>query len=239
MRRLTTAALAGLVCCTILGRPIRGRDGTGQSDFDKPKIPYQQVEYIESTGTQWIDTKVFADLPLELSADVSLTQPDTGSTVQTLAGGHSGSIANSRFWIASFPQGKINCALTYNSISTRSVPVKQRILIDVLFSNGQQTVKVDGEVYTSAANTTSQTWFRAETINLLREFGSHTTSLAPLKAKVFAVKLWMQGALVRNFVPVRFLNDNGVQEGALYDKVTGELFKNSGTGTFMIGPDKN
>lgn len=37
---------------------------------------------------------------------------------------------------------------------------------------------------------------------------------------------------------VRFTNEDGVSEGAMYDKVSGQLFRNAGTGAFIIGPDK-
>lgn len=39
-------------------------------------------------------------------------------------------------------------------------------------------------------------------------------------------------------IPVRFTNESGVSEGAMYDKVSGQLFRNAGTGAFVIGPDK-
>lgn len=42
---------------------------------------------------------------------------------------------------------------------------------------------------------------------------------------------------VRDFVIVRFTNELGVSEGAMFDKVTKKLFRNAGTGSFVIGPD--
>lgn len=36
---------------------------------------------------------------------------------------------------------------------------------------------------------------------------------------------------------VRFTNENGVSEGAMYDRVTRKLFGNAGTGAFVLGPD--
>ena len=39
-------------------------------------------------------------------------------------------------------------------------------------------------------------------------------------------------------VPVRFVNELGEWEGGMYDKVSGEIYKNSGAGEFLIGPDK-
>lgn len=41
-----------------------------------------------------------------------------------------------------------------------------------------------------------------------------------------------------SLIPVRFTNENGVSEGAMYDSVSGKLFRNVGTGAFIVGPDK-
>lgn len=46
-------------------------------------------------------------------------------------------------------------------------------------------------------------------------------------------KLYSNGTLVRDYIPVR---KNGV--GYLYDKVSGELFGNDGSGSFTYGNDK-
>lgn len=44
--------------------------------------------------------------------------------------------------------------------------------------------------------------------------------------------------IARDFIAVRFTNESGVSEGAMYDRVSGQLFRNAGTGAFIIGPDK-
>ena len=41
-----------------------------------------------------------------------------------------------------------------------------------------------------------------------------------------------------DLIPVRFTNELGQSEGAMYDRVSGQLFRNAGTGDFIIGPDK-
>lgn len=42
-----------------------------------------------------------------------------------------------------------------------------------------------------------------------------------------------------HIIPVRFTNELGQSEGAMYDRVSGSLFRNAGTGAFTIGPDKS
>lgn len=46
------------------------------------------------------------------------------------------------------------------------------------------------------------------------------------------LKIEKGGVLVRDFIPVRVGNI-----GYLYDRVTGQLFGNAGTGAFVVGPD--
>lgn len=47
-------------------------------------------------------------------------------------------------------------------------------------------------------------------------------------------KIWnLNGALIRDFIPVRIGTT-----GYLYDKVSKQFFGNSGTGNFILGPDK-
>ena len=58
------------------------------------------------------------------------------------------------------------------------------------------------------------------------------------KAKIYALKFTINSTTLRDFIPVRFTNENGVSEGAMYDRVSGQLFGNAGTGAFIIGPDK-
>lgn len=44
--------------------------------------------------------------------------------------------------------------------------------------------------------------------------------------------------IARDSIAVRFTNELGETEGAMYDRVSGQLYRNAGTGAFIIGPDK-
>ena len=55
---------------------------------------------------------------------------------------------------------------------------------------------------------------------------------------LYSFSIKRNGKLAIEMIPVRFTNENGVSEGAMYDRVSGQLFRNAGTGTFIIGPDK-
>lgn len=51
--------------------------------------------------------------------------------------------------------------------------------------------------------------------------------------RIYWCKIRENGVLLRDFIPVR-VGDVGY----LYDSVSGQLFGNAGTGSFVIGPDK-
>lgn len=57
------------------------------------------------------------------------------------------------------------------------------------------------------------------------------------RMRLYSLKIYSNGVLVRDFIPVRFTNEQGQSEGAMYDRVTRRLFRNSGTGEFIVGPD--
>ena len=49
-------------------------------------------------------------------------------------------------------------------------------------------------------------------------------------------KIWQDAVLVRDFIPVR-VGSGSSAVGYMYDRVSGQLFGNAGTGAFVIGPD--
>jgi CO dehydrogenase/acetyl-CoA synthase alpha subunit len=63
---------------------------------------------------------------------------------------------------------------------------------------------------------------------------SGATSQSLTAAKIFAFKLYnTNGDLLGDYIPVRVGT-----VGYLYDRVSGKLFGNAGTGDFVLGPDK-
>ena len=54
-----------------------------------------------------------------------------------------------------------------------------------------------------------------------------------MTGRIYRWRYWEGGVLKQDFYPVRVGED-----GYMYDKVSGVLFSNQGTGEFIIGPDK-
>lgn len=59
-----------------------------------------------------------------------------------------------------------------------------------------------------------------------------TNGSYPLSGKVYYLKIYQNDNLVRDFIPVRVGTT-----GYLYDRVSGQLFENSGSGSFTYGND--
>lgn len=69
--------------------------------------------------------------------------------------------------------------------------------------------------------------------------------------RFYSFQIWQNGVLVRDLIPVRFTNELGQSEGAMYDRAnptvgknpdgsprTDGLYRNRGTGAFLYGADK-
>lgn len=68
--------------------------------------------------------------------------------------------------------------------------------------------------------------------------GVHGTAVDDCTSmKIWYFKIIHGSTLVRDYIPVRFTNELGQSEGAMYDRVSRKLFRNAGTGSFIIGPD--
>ena len=76
---------------------------------------------------------------------------------------------------------------------------------------------------------------------LFRANDTHVSSTSTARHQRTSVKMARivsMGSVLFDAIPVRFTNENGVSEGAMYDRISGQLFGNAGTGAFIIGPDK-
>ena len=183
---------------------------------------FQEVEYIESTGTQYIDTGVIPTINTSMDIELAITTNDVN---------WSGSVLDaSRGW---FAVGGYNL----NSlVAVFSVGSREGILdypFDTNFhkffiSNGLQ--KIDN---ITSNNTISNYNGTMPSIYLL---GEHYTWVAnpPLVGhqKIKYSKLFDNNLLVKNFIPCKRKSDN---KPGLYDLVEGKFYTNQGTGDFEKG----
>ena len=177
-----------------------------------------EIEYLESNGTQWIDTKI------ECSSSVQLITK--GKFTQNIADENFGMINTNgiqRFHFGIYMDKFIfGVGSTYND--------------NTLFDLEVHTFTLDGSGY-GKLDDTKYTLRKFDNTRKLKIylFARNTNNQATTQAyfQLFSQQILINNVLVFNAIPVRV-----GQIGYLYDKVSGRLFGNKGTGEFILGPDK-
>ena len=176
-------------------------------------LPYDaEIEYLENDGKQWIDTEI---IPTESDEAEMLVyfKSDDSSGSKILFG-----TATPRLWVTTGTcrfNEENNCSINTKRILNEWNSIK--INKDICVCNGTEIQMSDGTFQ-----------FTQNTVWL---FGVNS-SLAKTNARIKSF-IWKRNNIeILNFIPVRVGN-----VGYMYDKVSGQLFGNSGTGNFILGPD--
>lgn len=192
-------------------------------------LPYDaEVEYLESTGTQWIDTGILGiDKSDEWTAVVSRVE----NAATTLFGYVQGTVyATLTMYHASRKNVELAWGTTGNTI-TSSLPSLDDFHTYSMVSNGSVvSLVIDGVTMQQTRNAINNTVSYGMGL-FCRLNGGTPQLLSKLKLKSFQYR--REGSLIRDYISVR----KG-QVGYLYDKVTGRLFGNQGADAFIIGSDK-
>ena len=167
-------------------------------------LPYDaEIEYLEGTGAQWIDTGIATKdaTKAELQCFYSAGRNKTvfGNTTTSVARGYPASIWSESGGLKYYSVGQSNIylgAINTNINAEFNIP----------------TNSVNSNIYIFSAN-----GYEGE-----------------IGFKCYRCKLYNGTILVRDFIPV--VKDN---VGYMYDKVSKQLFGNAGTGSFILGPDKD
>lgn len=180
---------------------------------------YTKLEYIESSGTQYIDTGV-SNFPAQ-STRVILDVDWLSGT-----GDYFGCAQSQRNWyVEAFQSTKIYSGFLDESRSANIATVIGRYTVD---KNGASTnvngVKIDH----AGANTSI-----SKSIYLLANNESSGVSGIADAARIYSCKISSSSGLIRQFVPCK--NSSG--EVGLYDEVNDVFYGNAGTGVFIAGPE--
>ena len=206
-----------------------------QTMLAPPALPYDaEVEYLESTGTQYLDTGyAFTDgYTFELDFD------GIGSAL-SIFGSRSGNVRTSVVFRSSSDNLTINIA-GYNATTTPfkvAMPdptARTKVKMDVASNKG--SLWVNG-VNRFANKEFTGSYISGVTMGLFATKYGANDFREITAAKVYSLKMWQGDTLVRDFIPVR-VGSGSSAVGYLCDRVSGNLFGNAGTGAFTIGPDK-
>lgn len=191
-----------------------------------------EVEYLESTGTQYIDTGFRPDstttsFELDISFEGTFVYSGTSKTIiqQSVIemdnqfsmnfgdGSHQGGVIF--FWFGRNYDGLGGASVIANIALTRGI-----------FRYSQGIVSYSGTSVDVNNSSFPPTIGRREgTMCILKDLECYN-------ARLYGVKIWDNNVLIRDFIPVRIGSI-----GYMYDKVTKQLFANKGTGNFILGND--
>lgn len=200
---------------------LHGNSGTGTFTLGPDKYD-SEVQYIESTGTQYINTGIGFKKALSTRIQFCLTKLNSNN--QLLYGAWAD---NSSYPKTQFLTNSSNVfAPVYETeyVSAKLTDTGSTINGTAAYSNKFYDVTVLSPAQ-SASTLNCYLFARDNDVNNYLPYNG---------LRLYACKMTQDGVVVRDFIPVR---KNGV--GYLYDKISDQLFGNIGTGNFIIGPDIN
>jgi hypothetical protein len=178
-----------------------------------------EIEYLESTGTQWIDT-LYSVQSFNFSFEINYMQTADTSEITFLMQQY----MDSNFYIAIYSNARNKLSGVWggnwkaSSVSSDRNRHTVKLQSQKLYRDGAEVLTFSNQTFHTSSNT-------------VYIFG--IPGIPGITARVYWAKITYNGTLVRDLIPVRVGN-----VGYMYDKVSGKLFGNAGTGNFILGPDK-
>ena len=197
--------------------------GARTAAWSGKRLPFDaEIEYLESTRTQWIDTGVKTLSSSTVEVEAAATVFKSGDVIFGSVGEDDSSLLRALIYddptrgpIISLQSGRYGVTDAF-------------IAYDTAFHNYIITptkAEVDGKTFSVTRSDNSLRNF------LLFAFVSN--SFKNSHARISRCKIYNSDVLVLDLIPVRKGNI-----GYMYDRISGQLIGNSGTGAFVIGPDK-
>lgn len=186
---------------------------------------YKRREYIQSSGTQYIDTGFKPNNNTKVVIDFELTE-NTGKH-QIIFGARSSS--NSEQYVLGFT-GHRSPAVWRSDFGSNQITFSSN-----LTWSGNHNATKNGNICTLDAESVTNTASTFEsTVNLLICAGNTGGNVDNYtKAKVYFCKIYDNGTLARDFIPCK--NASGLV--GLWDDVNNTFYSNAGSGTFTAGPE--
>lgn len=201
--------------------------------YDQLPTEYQRVSYLESTGTQYINTGYLPTIYDSIETKFS-TKESTSDTI--LYGSRNGS-NNYDFtiWINTSTNKGIAVHYPITSSSKRDTSWFYRNnIIDnpVVLKITPDNCYVNNEIKYSFTDTRTEYTGGYEAYMFGRNQSNGIEARG--KFKIYYFKIWTNNILTHSFIPCYRKSDN---VAGMYDIVTKTFFINSGTGDFTIGAE--
>lgn len=218
-------SLALVATATSISAPIREDLAAKSIDYsDSFSLDMVPVAYLEADGNSYIDTGIYGSSALNYSVVFSVEE--SGNFIYGCWDSSSNNSRQDLFVFANnflvyVGNGGVNQAI--NRISPSVVYSAEQV-------DGTVTVNGLRRSFTDDMSL-DRTWFL---------FGCNRGSIKYMSlpgTRIYSATIYLGDSLLADFRPVRFVNSRGEMEGGMLDKVSGIVFTNSGSGSFLIGPD--
>lgn len=211
----------------VVGQAFYGNSGTGVfvgSDEEEPSLlpdGYTQKEYIQSSGTQYIDTLFKHNQNTRVVMDVQATETPTAN-VWVFEGRISTSKARHGVFFHQAGANKWYGDYSGQRKEFSSVTSTERLSIDF----NKNVLSINGESVTFTSDT-----FQSTVNLILLAANTNGTIAGRASARLYSCKIYDNGTLIRDFIPCT--NPSGV--AGLYDVAGNAFYANAGTGNFTAG----
>lgn len=200
---------------------------------------YQQVEYLQSTGTQGIDSGLtLTDNYYHVTARLKCTLIKDQQGVRFWGSQNNDVWYTSCFpWKYNFgtgPFAAIACGGSLTIAPDVTTYINTIYDIDLTANNGQLTGEYCG-IMINTTYTGSVVTNRSEGVffcNLQSPYTSATSNKGG--SAIYYIKMYTSSGIARDFIPCYRKSDS---KPGMYDLVTNTFFTNIGTGEFTVGQD--
>lgn len=216
-----------LVCCFVCAVL-----GVLSTQAARLPIGYDELEYIESTGTQYIDTGVTITPTMAVEADVQVTVIEKQARIFGNARDSSAGYLSFALYLNGANQSQWATAMKDDGGDwvTSSVTADTNRHVHKLDCTGNRKYKLDGVDKGNAHPTVTKS-----TDGSLYIFANHgapdVTGYAQMR--LYSCKIYNSGNVAHDYVPARRHSDCAL---GLYDTETDVFHPNAGTGKFCPGP---
>ncbi len=226
----TDKTIAQTTTCTIGGDvnvPIPTKYGY---TFNGWRANYTPIEYLESTGKQWININYYANPNTKIYFDFSLSTTQQDNKFIFFAGWSQlcfgFSYMNGRFYHCSYDNGVANDLTPSNQTAEL---IRYRVIFDAR-NHVESWPGITFQTKTVRNSTVANLLTTQTSREPTKLFGVPETKLSLIK--LYEFKLWDNGNLIYDMIPV--LDHSGTP--CMLDKVEGKFYYNAGTGQFIAGP---
>lgn len=197
--------------------------GTGEFITGLPK-EYQEVEYLESTGTQYIDTEFHPTKNTKIIVEATHT-----SNALALMGSEQSSVPANKWNVIGDGSNEWVAAFNGNGIAIDAAP--ENDFYKLIIEPSKYSCTYNG-VTTEYTNTiTSTVDVLPYSLYLFAKNGGGVASRFGTR-KMKICKIYDNNILIRDFIPCYRKKDS---VAGMYDIVTKKFFVNKGTGKFITG----